>query len=146
MSAKFPRGGANPFSAIRLVWVTSNRYFDVCTNFALSASSQSENNQCLKIQVTRTPFQNFGFCLTVFHISTLFMLETKRYCNNDQNQSLKRCERKVGEIGLEVCFSPRIIFAAVCSKFVLVCIIGRYAGIKWRIHVINTHVDYTMNS
>ena len=26
------------------------------------------------------------------------MLETKSKCNNGQNQSLKRCERKVGEI------------------------------------------------
>ena len=42
-----------------------------------------ENNQYLKIQVTRTPFQNHdflkinnwkGFCLPVFHISTMFMI------------------------------------------------------------------------
>ena len=35
--------------------------FGVCTNFALSASVQSKNNQYLKIQVTRTRFQNIEF-------------------------------------------------------------------------------------
>ena len=40
-------------------WATSHRYFDtrISTILQISASSQSANNQLLKIQVTRTPFQ-----------------------------------------------------------------------------------------
>ena len=63
--------------------ITFIRYFGVCTNIALSASSQSENSQYLKIKLTRTPFENLDLLkrvllrLPVFHISTMLMLETK---------------------------------------------------------------------
>ena len=36
--------------------------------------------------------------LNIFHISAMYMIKTKRQCNNGQNQSLKWCERKVGDI------------------------------------------------
>ena len=48
-------------------------YFGVCTNFALSASSKVENNQYLKIQVTRTPFQNFDFLKLIIGEDSVYL-------------------------------------------------------------------------
>ena len=56
------------------------RYFGACTNFALSASSQSENNQYLKIQVTRTPFHNLDFLKLIIGKDSAYLFFIYRQC------------------------------------------------------------------
>ena len=64
------------------------RYFGVFTNFALCASSQSENNQDLKIQVTRnrTSFQNFDFLKSV--IGKVFHIYRQCLCSKPKDNAI----------------------------------------------------------
>ena len=100
---------------------------------------RSENNQYLKIQVTRTTFKKFDFLKKSIigkdsaSDEYLFFIYRQCLCSKPKDNSImiktnyrNGVKEKLVKLGLYkrvvVCFSPCIIFAAFCSKFILVCI------------------------